>query len=37
MACRSTGAITAGQAYTVGSSSPPNADGNIVAAEILAR
>jgi hypothetical protein len=37
MACHSTGAVTAGQAYTVGSASPTNADGNIVAVEILAR
>jgi hypothetical protein len=34
MACRSTGAVTLGQAYTVGSSAPTTADGNIVAIEV---
>jgi len=34
MACRSTGTVTAGQPYTVGSSAPTNADGNIVAIEV---
>jgi hypothetical protein len=34
MACRSTGTVAAGQAYTVGTSAPTNADGNIVAIEV---
>jgi len=34
MACRSTGTVTAGRSYTVGSSAPTSANGNIVAIEV---
>jgi hypothetical protein len=37
LACRSNGTVVAGQAYSLGSSSPTNADGNVIAIEVLAR